>query len=238
MKSTSKVSELKKELAFLYKVAFSVNSLELDELLREIVTIATEVTKADSCLIYVLEKEKQTLVLRASKNPHKDLLERITMKLGEGITGWVARENKPVAIDKGAANDPRFKFFRNLPEDTFEAFLSVPIVDKSGVVGVINTQHKKIHVHKQTEINLLEAIGKLVGGAVENALLIEESIALKESLEMRKLIERAKGILMKRRNISEHEAYRQIQKESMNARKSLKDVAEAIILVDKMGLGS
>lgn len=233
---SQKLTDLKKELSFLYKVAQSVHSLEINELLREIVKVASEITRADSCLIYVLDKKRQELVLRASKNPHKDLLQRITLRLGEGITGWVAQEKKPVAISKGAAEDTRFKLFRSLPEDKFEAFLSVPIINKLGVVGVINVQHRKKHLHSDTEINLLEAIGKLVGGAVENALLIEESLALKDALALRKVIERAKGILMKKNRLDEDDAYRMLQKESMDSRKSLKEVAEAIILADKLHL--
>lgn len=236
MTENNKLTELKKELQFLYRVAQTVHSLEINELLKEIVKLASQITRADSCLIYILDKNRQELVLRASKNPHKDLLQRITMKLGEGITGWVAREKKPVAISEGAARDPRFKFFRSLPEDKFEAFLSVPIINKVGVVGVINVQHKQKHIHKQMEINLLEAIGKLVGGAVENALLIEESLSLKEALKLRKLIERAKGILMKMNSLNEDEAYRMLQKESMNSRKSLEEVAEAVILAGKLHL--
>lgn len=232
-----KIIEYKKELRFLYRVAQSVHSLEINELLKEIVKLASQITKADSCLIYLLDKKKHELVLRASKNPHRDLLQRITIRLGEGITGWVAREKRPVAISRGAAKDSRFKYFRSLPEDRFEAFLSVPIIYKMGVVGVINIQHKKLHVHSSMEVNLLSAIGKLVGGAVENALLVEESLALKEALELRKLIERAKGILMKRNNLNEDEAYRKIQKESMDSRKSLKEMAEAVILADKLKLG-
>lgn len=238
MITQTKNTLLKKELSFLYKVAQSVHSLEINELLKEIVKLASQITKADSCLIYVLDGKKQELVLRASKNPHRDLLQRITIKFGEGITGWVAQEKRPVAISQGAAQDPRFKYFRSLPEDLFEAFLSVPIINKIEVIGVINIQHKKLHVHSSMEINLLSAIGKLVGGAVENALLVEESLALKEALEMRKLIEKAKGILMKRNGLNEDEAYRKIQKESMDSRKSLKEVSEAVILAQKFNLGS
>ena len=102
---------MKKELSFLYQVAQKVHNLEISALLKEIVSIASKVTKADSCLVYVLDHDKRELVLRASKNPHPDLLQKITMKLGEGITGWVAKENKPVAIVKGAHRDARFKFF-------------------------------------------------------------------------------------------------------------------------------
>jgi signal transduction protein with GAF and PtsI domain len=225
---------MKRELAFLYRVAQSVHSLGLEEVLEEIVQVTQEVTHADSILVYVLVPKTQELILRASKNPHSELLQKITMKMGEGITGWVAREKKPVAISEGASRDPRFKYFRSLPEDKFEAFLSVPIINKRGVVGVINVQHKKKHNHTDMEINLLTAIGKLVGGAVENALLVEETLELKEALELRKFVEKAKGILMKRRNLNEDEAYALLQKESMNSRKSLKEMAEAVIMADKL----
>lgn len=234
MTSNKKYTELKKELSFLYKVAQSVHSLEIDELLKEIVGLATQISKADSCLVYVLDKNRKELILRASKNPHPDLLQKIHMELGEGITGWVAKEKKAVAIPEGANKDSRFKFFRSLPEDIFEAFLSVPIINKHGVAGVINVQHKNKHLHSKMEISLLSAIGKLIGGAVENALLIEESLALKEALEVRKLIEKAKGILMHKKGICENEAYKLIQKESMNTRKSLKEVAEAVIMAEKI----
>ncbi len=237
MSNQDKIRELKKELNFLYKIAKSVHSLEIQELLSEIVKIASVVTNADSCLIYVLDSKKHELVLRASKNPHQNLLQKVTMRMGEGITGWVAKEKKAVVIEISAYKDPRFKFFSNLPEDKYEAFLSVPIVNKHGIVGVINIQHIKKHKHSEMEINLLTAIGKLVGGALENALLVEETLALKEALEMRKLIEKAKGIMMKRRSIDEDEAYKLIQKESMDSRKTLKEIAEAIILAGKLKLG-
>lgn len=231
---TDEAKNLQKELDFLYRVAQTVHSLELGEVLREIVRIASEITHADSVLVYILDPKKQQLILRASKNPHRELLTKITMKMGEGITGWVAQEKKPVALSHDARHDPRFKLFRSLPEDKFEAFLSVPILNTRGVVGVINVQHEKAHDHTDMEINLLSAMGKLVGGAVENALLIEETLTLKETLELRKLVEKAKGILMKRRHISEDEAYKILQKESMDSRKSLKDVAEAIFLMEKL----
>ena len=167
------ITELRTELNFLYRVAGSVHSLEIDELLQEIVAVAAKITKSDSCLIYIFDSKNQELILRASQNPHADLLKKIKLKLGEGITGWVAKEKKPVAISQGAHTDLRFKFFQSLPEDLYEAFLSVPILNKRGIVGVINVQHKNWHEHTLTEIKLLSAIGKLVGGAIENALLIE-----------------------------------------------------------------
>ncbi len=226
--------ELKREIAFLYRVTRTVHSLEIEEVLHEIVQIAVEVTHADSCLVYVVNTKTDELILRASKNPHPDLVLKIKMKLGEGITGWVAKERRPAVISSGAAADPRFKYFSTLPEDRFEAFLSVPIVNRRGVIGVINVQHKNVHTHSEMEINLLTAIGKLVGGAVDNARLIEETMTLKETLKIRKLIEKAKGILMNEKKYSEEEAYKSLQKKSMRTRKSLKEIAEAVILASHL----
>jgi len=223
-----------KELEILYEVVREVSRLDLKTVLNEIVKISSRLTKADSCLVYILDSQKKELVLRASKNPHKKLLKKIKMKLDEGITGWVARKNKPVVIEKKAGQDRRFKFFHQLPEDYYEAFLSVPIVNKKGVVGVINIQHQKEHQYLSKEVRLLTAIGRLVGGAVENARLVEESLALKEALEIRKLLEKAKGILMRDLNLTEEKAFRRIQKKSMDLRKSLREISQAIITADKL----
>ena len=234
----TKYSELKRELDFLYRIAQSVHNLEIEELFREILKIALEVTSGDSCLIYTYDPKKQILVLRASKNPHPALLQKVSLKLGEGITGWVAKQKRAVMLESGAYKDTRFKAISSLPEDRFEGFLSVPILNKHGVAGVINIQYRKKHKYTKMEINLLTAIGKLVGGALDNALLVEETLSLREALELRKIIEKAKGILMKKRSLSEEEAYKIIQKESMDSRKSLKEIAEAVILADRMKFGS
>jgi len=233
--TTDTAKMLEKELRLLYHVTETVHSLELSEVLQEIVTVVDEVSEADSIFVYVLDSKKSELILRASKNPHPNLLSKITLKVGEGITGWVALERKPVAISTGASKDSRFKYFRSLPEDSFEAFLSVPIMTKREVIGVINVQYKKSHIHSSMEINMLTAIGKLVGAAMENAQLVEETMALKEALELRKIVEKAKGILMKRKNIDEDKAYHIMQKESMDRRKSLKEIADAIILAESLG---
>ena len=96
----SEVKRLQKEVELLYRVAQTVHSLELTEVLHEIVSIVDEVTEADSVFIYVLDPKTNCLILRASKNPHSNLLTKITMKMGEGITGWVAHEKRPVAISE------------------------------------------------------------------------------------------------------------------------------------------
>ena len=164
------------ELKILHQISTTVSStLDLDEVLQQIIGLVIQVTRGDSCFLYLLDETEDFLILRASKNPHPRLIGRISVKVGEGITGWVAQEAEPVAIARHASKDSRFKFFNNLPEDKYEAFLSVPIIASGRVVGVINVQHRRAHRHAEDEKTLLSIIGLQVGSAIRNARLYEET---------------------------------------------------------------
>ncbi|MGH7208298.1 MAG: GAF domain-containing protein [Nitrospiraceae bacterium] len=167
--------EKTREADVLHRISESISStLDLEAVLKHIVEVVVEVTKADACLLYLLSESQEELILRASKNPHPKLIGRITIGLGEGITGWVARERTRVVIPSNASDDPRFKFFHNLPEDRYQAFVSVPILAKKEVVGVINVQHKRPRRYRSDELALLSTIATQVGGAIENARLYAE----------------------------------------------------------------
>ncbi|MFM8552554.1 MAG: GAF domain-containing protein [Nitrospiraceae bacterium] len=167
--------EKTREVDVLHRISESISgTLDLEAVLRHIVEMVVEVTRADACLLYLLSESREELILRASKNPHPKLIGRITIGLGEGITGWVARERTRVVIPSNANDDPRFKFFHNLPEDRYQAFVSVPILTKKEVVGVINVQHKRPKRYQPNELALLTTIANQVGGAIENARLYTE----------------------------------------------------------------
>src|SRR6202167_5138005 len=148
------------------------------EVLDQVVEFASALVKCDSCLIYVLEGEH--LVLRASKNAHPDVVDRLKLRVGQGITGWVAEHHGPVAISEKAAQDPRFQFFHELPEDSYEAFLSVLLMCRGRVVGPINLQHRLPPTYKRKEIRLISAIGFLVGAEIELARMEEGNSHLTE----------------------------------------------------------
>lgn len=225
--------DLKSNLAILEEIieTFS-NNFELKEILNNVAKIIGKVTKADSCFIYLISGDD--VILKASQNPHHSNLAKIKMKLGEGITGWVAETKQSVAIAQKAYEDKRFKIFSSLPEDKFEGFLSVPIIFQKRVIGVINVQHRKIKKYSKKEINFLETIAKQIGGILEVSRLISETNTLKEALETQKLINKAKAILMKSGSLSEEEAHKLLVKKSMDKRKSLREVAEAIILAEEV----
>jgi len=204
----------------------------LHEVLRKVIDFISIVAKFDSCFIYVLEDNE--LVLRSSKNPHAEVVDRLKLQVGSGITGWVAENKVPVAIGSNAYKDPRFRAFSELPEDRYEAFLSVPVLSRDKLVGVINLQRRQPHIYSQREIRLISTIGFLVGAEIELARLEGAYSELTEQLDTRKALERAKGILQRDLQLSEEEAYLTLQRQSRQRRKSLREVAEAIVLSDEI----
>jgi signal transduction protein with GAF and PtsI domain len=201
--------------------------------LSRVVSIVSSLVQCDSCFIYVLDHDDE-LVLRGSKNPHPDVVDRLKLRVGQGITGWVAEHRQPVAVARHAFEDPRFRLFNELPEDRYEAFLSVPVLSRGNVVGVINLQHREPHAHSRREIQVISTIGFLVGAEIEMARLEVENSQLSERLEARKVVNRAKGILQRELGITEEEAYLTIQRQSRQRRKTKKEIAEALILGNEL----
>ena len=242
MASASLVEPPVSQVALLHRISSIVSSeLSLDEMLGEIVGLTVQVTACDACLVYLIERENNEIVLRASQVPHQVDLGNIRLKVGEGITGWVVEHRSVVALPSNAASDRRFKKFQALVEDTYEAFLSVPLVSGGDIIGVINVHHRDTHDHTPDEVALLTFVGEQMGGAVaksvlaeENARLMEETAEMRRQLETRKVVERAKGILQHRHGLTEEEAYLRLRNESRRLRRPMRELAEAIILSEDL----
>jgi len=157
------------DIDFLHELGKRLSSAPLSQVLTRIVRFISDFVKCDSCFIYILEGNE--LILRASSNPHKDAVGKLGLRVGQGITGWVAQHKKPVAIPRNAFEDSRFQSFSELPEDRFHAFLSVPVTSRQKLMGVINVQHRLTHIHSRRDIQLISVIGYLVGAEVELARL-------------------------------------------------------------------
>ena len=226
----------KSDIDLLHEIGSRIAAADpLHAVLSRVVDFVSTLVQCDSCFVYVLEDDE--LVLRASKTPHPDVVDRLKLRVGQGITGWVAEHRTPVAVGSHAFDDPRFKTFNELPEDRYEAFLSVPVLSRGKLVGVINLQHRQPHSHSTREIQLSSTIGFLVGAEIETARLEIENSQLSERLETRKVLDRAKGILQRDMGFTEEEAYLTIQRQSRQRRKTKKEIAEAIILTDELRRG-
>jgi two-component system, response regulator PdtaR len=229
-------------LSVFHRVSGIVSSgLALDEMLGEILGLTVRATGCDACLVYLIEPSSGDLVLQASQVPHAAALGQLRVHQGEGVTGWVAEHKAVVALPSNASADARFLRFQGLVEDTYEAFLSVPLVSGGDLIGVINVHHRLFHQHTAEEIGMVVFIGEQLGVAVsksllqlENERLMEETLAVRRELETRKLVERAKGILQQRHGLTEEEAYLRLRGLSRRTRKPMKELAEALILAEDL----
>ena len=169
MKSVSKVRELEQQLEraeeqlrlFQRVSRLLTRDLDREDVLHHIVHMIVEFLHCDSCLVYLVEDDE--LVLVATHEEDRSNIGDVRLRLSEGLTGWVARERRLLSISREAYNDSRFKFFKDLPEDSFEAFLSAPVISRNRVVGVINVQHRLAHSHSGSEMELLTTLGEQIG---------------------------------------------------------------------------
>ena len=157
-----RLQRTEQQLRLFQKVSrFMVREMSLHEVLQGVVSLIVEFMECDSCLVYLIDQEQ--LVLCASNTPHPSTIGKLRLRLDEGLTGWVARERRLLSIPREAYKDPRFKYFGELQEDTYEAFLSVPVISRNKVVGVINVQHRAPHPHTGGEMEVLTTVGEQVG---------------------------------------------------------------------------
>jgi two-component system, response regulator PdtaR len=185
------------------------------------------------CSLMLLNEKTGELTLKVTQSMSEIYNRKASLKLGEGIAGKVALENKPMVV-YDISKETEYKFKDIAKNESLKSLLSVPIAVKGRVIGVLNNYTSFAHKFTVDEINILTSIANQAAILIENAELMVKTRTIQEELETRKLIERAKGILMREQNLSEEEAFRKIQKESMDLRKSMREISEAIILISKM----
>jgi len=163
----------------------------------------------------------------------EEYLKERVLKLGEGVVGYVAQTKKPLAI-LDVLKEPRYKEKELAKKEGLVSMLSVPLCVKDKVIGVINCYTSYPHEFTEAEKEMVMAVASQAAICIENTELMVKTKVIQEELEVRKLIERAKGVLMKRHGLTEEEAFKRIRKASMDSRKSMREIAEAILLTDKM----
>jgi signal transduction protein with GAF and PtsI domain len=188
-----RLQRTEQQLRLFQKISrFMVREMSLQEVLRGVVSLVVEYTECDACLVYLLDGTE--LVLCASNTPHPSTIGKLRMRSSEGLTGWVARERRLLAIPREAYKDTRFKKFGELEEDSFEAFLSAPVIARNRVVGVINVQHRLPHQHTGSEMEVLTTVGEQVGCVLVLARMQPSAL---ESVNHVELVLSSGPILMK-----------------------------------------
>ncbi|MEK7825542.1 MAG: GAF and ANTAR domain-containing protein, partial [Nitrospirota bacterium] len=138
-------------------------------------------------------------------------------------------ERRPIAV-LDVTKEKGYMYPELAKREGLCSLLSMPMMIKERVIGVINSYTSQRYIFSEDEIKILQAVANQAAVTIENTRLLEKSIEMEDALATRKFIERAKGILMKERGITEDEAFRMIQKQSMDFRRSMREVAEVIIL--------
>ena len=205
----------------------------IEDVLRLIVTVTAQAMNSEVCSLWLIEDDEECLRVRATQTMNKDYLKERSLKLGEGVVGFVAQRDEP-AIIPDVLKESRYKEKELAKKMGLRSMLSVPMKVRDRVVGVINCYTSYKHDFSDTELDLLTTVANQAAICIENTELMVRSKVIQEELEARKVIERAKGLLMKDFSLQEEEAFQMIRKKSMNSRRSMREIAEAVILANEL----
>ncbi|MBU3911435.1 MAG: GAF domain-containing protein [Candidatus Omnitrophica bacterium] len=218
----------------LTKISKAISSdLYLEDILKLIVTVTAEVMNSRICTLMLLDDKKQYLVIRATQSISEEYINKNPLKKGEGIVWKAADTNKPIVVPD-VLKEPDYKYKDVAEKEGLVSLLCVPMAVKNRAIGVLNCYTSKPHKFSKTEINVLTSVANQAAIAIENTELIVKTRVIQEELETRKVVEKAKGILMREEGLTEVDAFRRIQKFSMDRRKPMKEVAEAIMMMHDM----
>lgn len=224
------MTKTQNQIEALSTIAQAITSdLYLDDILKLIVTVTAQALGSKICSIMLLDEKKQELIIRATQSISEIYNKKPPLKADEGIAGKAVLEKRAIAV-YDVTQEKEYKYKDIAQKEGLASLLCVPLMVKGRVIGVINLYSSKPHKFAQNEVHMLTAIANQAAMVIENTELMVKSKIIQEELETRKLVEKAKGILMKEQGLSEAEAYRMIQKYSMDSRKSMRQVAEAIVM--------
>jgi two-component system, NarL family, sensor kinase len=146
--------------------------LDLGEILAGIAALTTETTQTDVCFVYLLDENRERLVLRGATPPFHQLAGQVELRLGEGISGWVAAHGRPAVITQDKFADQRYKHLPALGRENFTSLASVPIHTKPHrLVGVLNVHTRERREFTDADVQLLGWMAGLMAGGIENARL-------------------------------------------------------------------
>ncbi|RJR17923.1 MAG: GAF domain-containing protein [Desulfobacteraceae bacterium] len=208
----------------------------LEDILKLIVMVTAKVTGVEICSLWLIDESEDPVRIRlkATQAIDPEYVKDRSLTLKEGVVGYVATHNEPLMIED-VLQEPRFKEKEMARKLGLVSMLGVPLqVREQKVIGVLNCFTSEKYIFSETEINLIKAVANQAAVAILNTELMVKTRVIQEELETRKLVERAKEILMRRRNMDGAAAHRWIQKRSMDSRKSIRQVAEAVILSDEL----
>jgi signal transduction protein with GAF and PtsI domain len=212
------------------------SDLFLEDILKLIVMVTANVTGVEICSLWLVDNTTKTpqIRLKTTQSISPDYIKDRALSLNEGVVGHVVTHKKPMIL-KDVSKSKRFKEKEMAKKLGLVSMASIPLITKEDtVIGVLNCFTSTPHNFSSTEVNLLRAVANQSAVAIVNTELMVKTRVIQEELEARKKIEQAKEILMVNRQITGDQAYKWIRKRSMDSRKSMREISEAIILSNEI----
>ncbi|NOX33400.1 MAG: GAF and ANTAR domain-containing protein [Deltaproteobacteria bacterium] len=208
------------------------SDLFIEDLLKLIVMVTAKVTGVEICSLWIVNADEKPpkIRLKATQSISPDYIKDRALNLEEGVVGFVVTNKKPLILRDVLESD-RFKEKEMAKKLGLVSMVGIPLKTREEkVIGVLNCFTAEPHDFSDTEVNLLRAVANQSAIAIVNTELMVKTRVIQEELEARKKIEQAKEILMHTRKMTGDAAYGWIRKKSMDSRKSIREVAEAVIL--------
>jgi len=212
------------------------SDLFIEDLLKLIVMVTAKVTGVEICSLWIVNEEEKPpkIRLRTTQSISPEYIKDRALNLDEGVVGYVVTNKSPLVL-KDVLESDLFKEKEMAKKLGLVSMVGIPLKTKDEkVIGVLNCFTATPHDFSETEVNLLRAVANQSAVAIVNTELMVKTRVIQEELEARKKIEQAKEILMHKRNMTGDEAYGWVRKRSMDSRKSIREVAEAVILSDEI----
>ncbi len=233
-KEDLKLKKAKKSFVLLYEVSRAiVSSRYLEEILSLVVELTADLMDSKICSLMLLDEEKHELVIKATQSLSEAYRSKPPIKVGESVSGRAVQKKHPITV-KDVTKEAGYKYPEIARAEGLKSLVAIPMMIKNRVVGVLNCYTAQEREFLEDEIRVLTGVANQAAVAIENTKLLAEKVSALEDLETRKKVERAKKILMDRHRMPEAEAYRMLQKQSMDKRRSLRDIADAIIVSEEI----
>lgn len=230
----SELTRAKQRAGLLYEISKAiVSSQYLEEILAMVVGLTAQLMESKICSLMMLDEKRQELVIKATQSLSEAYRSKPPIKVGESVSGRAVVERRPITV-RDVTREKEYKYPQIARVEGLKSLAAVPMMIKNRVIGVLNCYTAMEHEFTEGEIQTLASVANQAAVAIENTRLLAEKVAVVEELEARKKVERAKGIVMKRQGVGEQDAYRLLQKQSMDKRRTLREIAEAILLAEEI----
>lgn len=200
----------------------------LDEVLASTVEFAVGLVNCEECCTYV--RQASELVPWVWKYVEHGSPTPAAVQIHDGFAGALSLRCCPVAVSHDSAGGITFKIPEEWSANPGESLVCVPFLSRSHVLGAITLQHWRPRPYTRSELNLLSSVGYLIGAELQLLQLGKEHSELLLELETHKLVARSKGILQRELGVSDTEAHLVLQRQSQQKKRTVKEIAQAIIL--------